>query len=187
MSTLSLEDRGRALEDEFFNKENAEKIEALKAQLHAQEDRAALSKASGMTDTTVLDQLLALGLTAPTITALSLVPLVFVAWADGEMQDKEREAILQGAHAKGLTADSPGHKLLETWLAKRPADALLAAWESYIHALSTQLNADQKRLLRTQIVSFAKIVADAAGGILGFGKTSSAEEAMLERLGNAFA
>ncbi len=42
---------------------------------------------------------------------LSLVPLIAVAWADGEIQDNERTAILQGAHGKGLEEGTAGYEL----------------------------------------------------------------------------
>ena len=60
MST-SLEDRGRALEDEFFHKENQKKIDALRGKLDAQRTRDELRRTSGMTDDAVLDRLIALG------------------------------------------------------------------------------------------------------------------------------
>jgi hypothetical protein len=183
----ALEERGRALEDEFFYKENKAKIAALKEQQELKDSKEALRKASGMTDEAVLDHLVALGLRANTISALSLVPLVAVAWADGEVQDHERDAIMQGAHGKGLDEGSPAYLLLEGWLAKRPADSLLETWESYIKALGVQLNDEQNRLLKNQILGFAKIVASADGGILGIGKVSAKEEAVLLRLEAAFA
>ncbi|HRC55909.1 MAG: hypothetical protein IPI49_12155 [Myxococcales bacterium] len=183
----ALEERGRALEDEFFHKENTAKLAAMKTKLENQSNKEELRKASGMTDEDVLDRLVVLGMRANTIAALSLVPLVAVAWADGEIQDDERVAILQGAQGKGLDESSPGHELLSGWLAKRPNDTLLEAWETYIKALSSQLNDEQARLLKSQIVGFAKMVATAAGGILGFGKVSAKEEAVLERIEKAFA
>ena len=102
MAEVTLEERGRALEDQFFEKENQQKLAAMKQRLDAQQTREELRKASGMTDDAVLDKLVALGLRSNTIAALSLVPLIAVAWADGEIQDNERTAILQGAHGKGL-------------------------------------------------------------------------------------
>ena len=182
----ALEERGRALEDEFFHKENTAKLAAMKAKLENQSNKEELRKASGMTDDGVLDRLVALGMRANTIAALSLVPLVAVAWADGEIQADERTAILQGAHGKGLDEGSEGYELLSGWLSKRPTDALLETWESYIKALAAQLNDEQARLLKSQIVGFAKMVATAAGGILGFGKVSSKEEAVLSRIEQAF-
>ena len=118
--------------------------------------------------------------------ALSLVPLVQVAWADGEIQDNERVAILQGAHGKGLEEGTDGYALLQTWLHHAPGPELFHAWEAYIKALASQLNDEQNRLLKTQIVGFAKMVATAAGGILGFGKVSATEEAVLTQIEAAF-
>ena len=186
MSEVTLEERGRALEDQFFEKENQEKLSAMKHKLDTQRSKDELRRASGMSDDAVLDRLVALGLRANTIAALSLVPLVQVAWADGAIQDNERTAILQGAHGKGLEEGTDGYELLQSWLKNQPGDELFTAWESYIKALASQLNDEQNRLLKTQIVGFAKMVATAAGGILGFGKVSASEEAVLTQIEAAF-
>ena len=186
MSEVTLEERGRALENQFYEKEDNAKIAAMKSKLDAQKSKDELRKASGMTDEAVLDKLVALGLNGNTIAALSLVPLIQVAWADGTIQANERTAILQGAHGKGLERGTAGYELLESWLAKPPADALFQAWEAYIKSLTAQLNDEQNRLLRNQIVGFAKMVAAAAGGILGFGKVSASEEKVLHRIEAAF-
>jgi hypothetical protein len=187
VSDHTLEERGRALENQFFDKENKAKIAAMKGKLDAQQSREELRKASGMSDDSVLDKLVELGLRANTIAALSLVPLIAVAWADGQIQDNERTAILQGAHGKGLEEGTDGYELLQTWLKDRPGDELFEAWEAYIKALAGQLNEEQNRLLKNQIVGFAKMVATSAGGLLGFGKVSSSEEKMLHRIEAAFA
>ena len=193
MSEVTLEERGRALENQFYEKENQEKLAAMKEKLAAIDEKASakqfkdeLRKASGMSDDAVLDQLVALDLRSNTIAALSLVPLIQVAWADGQIQDNERVAILQGAHGKGLEEGTDGYDLLQTWLKKKPSDDLFTAWEAYIKALAAQLNDEQNRLLKNQIVGFAKMVAAAAGGILGFGKVSTSEEKVLHRIEAAF-
>ena len=187
MSEVTLQDRERALENQFYDKENQEKLAAMKRKLDAQASKDELRKASGMTDDAVLEQLVSLGLRGNTIAALSLVPLIQVAWADGAIQDNERVAILQGAHGKGLEEGSDGYDLLQRWLERQPGDELFTAWEAYIKALASQLNDEQNRLLKNQIVGFAKLVATAAGGILGFGKVSSSEEKALHRIEAAFA
>lgn len=186
MAEVTLEERGRALEDQFFEKENAQKLAAMKDKLDSQRSREDLRKASGMTDDAVLDKLVSLGLKSNTIAALSLVPLIAVAWADGEIQDNERTAILQGAHGKGLEQGTDGYELLQTWLKKKPSTELFSAWEGYIKALASQLNEEQNRLLKNQIVGFAKMVAASAGGILGFGKVSGDEEKVLNQIEAAF-
>ena len=187
MSEVTLEERGRALENQFYEKENKEKLAAMKQKLDSQRTKDELRRASGMSDDAVLDKLVALGLRANTIAALSLVPLIQVAWADGTIQDNERTAILQGAHGKGLEEGSDGYELLQSWLSRRPGDELFTAWEAYIKALASQLNDEQNRLLKNQIVGFAKMVAASAGGILGFGRVSGTEEKILGRIEAAFA
>lgn len=186
MST-TLEDRGRALEDEFFHKENQKKIDALRSKLDAQRTRDELRKTSGMTDDAVIDRLLALGLSATTVSCLSLVPLIWVAWADGNIADNEREAILQGAHGKGLEQGSDGYALLQSWLDKKPEGALYEAWSSYIKALAAELNDEQNRLLKNQVVGFAKLVASVSGGFLGIHKVSASESDVLAKIEAAFA
>lgn len=187
MSEHTLEERGRALENQFFDKENKAKLAALKAKEEAKTTREELRKASGMSDDVVLDKLVELGLRGNTIAALSLVPLITVAWADGEIQENERTAILQGAHGKGLEQGTDGYELLQGWLKTKPSEDLFEAWEAYIKALASQLNEEQNRLLKNQIVGFAKMVATSAGGLLGFGKVSASEEKALGRIESAFA
>jgi len=186
VSEVTLEERGRALENQFYEKENAEKLAAMKSKLESQTTKDELRKVSGMTDDTVLDKLVGLGLSANTIAALSLVPLISVAWADGQIQDNEREAILQAAHGKGLDKGSPGYDLLTSWLKTKPDDKLFDAWQGYIHALCAQLTDEQARLLRNQILGFAKLVANVAGGILGIRKVSGDEEKVLQKIDAAF-
>src|ERR1041385_9360673 len=90
VSEVTLEERGRALENQFYEKENQEKLAAMKEKLDTQGSKDELRKASGMSDDAVLDKLVHLGLKANTIAALSLVPLIPAAWADGKIQDNER-------------------------------------------------------------------------------------------------
>lgn len=181
-----LDDRRAALEDEFFHKENEAKLAKLREQLSVKESKEELKKASGMTDDTVIDKLVGLGLRGTTVAALSLVPLIAVAWADGELQDNERESILQAANAKGMGPGTPGHEILTSWLVKKPDDTLVGAWQDYMKALMAQLNDEQVRMLKNQIVGFAKVIAESAGGVLGFGKVSGKEKEVLARIEQAF-
>jgi hypothetical protein len=181
-----MDERRAALEDEFFHKQDQQKLEQMKGKLAAQATREELRKASGMTDEAVLDKLVALGLTGKTVAALSLVPLIAVAWADGSIQDDERTAILHGAQGKGIEPGTASYELLSTWLAKKPDDALFEAWTGYIKALTAQLNDEQVRLLKKQILNFANLIAGSAGGFLGIGKVSGSEEKVLAKIDAAF-
>jgi hypothetical protein len=50
MADNSLEERGAALEDEFFHKEDQKKLAKMKEKLSAEETLVELRKASGMSD-----------------------------------------------------------------------------------------------------------------------------------------
>ena len=124
MSHESLDDRRRALEEAFFAKQDAvlRKKLAEPAELRAKKD--SYSAVSGITDEAVLDALAKLDVTPETLAALSLVPLVAVAWADGSIDAKERAAVLRAAGDTGLAAGAPGHAMLETWLQSAPPASL---------------------------------------------------------------
>ena len=146
-----------------------------------------VAAASGITDDAVLERLAALDLGGDTLVALSLVPLVMVAWADGSIDDKERGAVLAGAAEAGLGGQDVGRQLLDQWLREPPPRDLLAAWTDYIRAISATLDEDAKRALKAELLGRARKVAEATGGFLGVGRrVSASEEAVLERLERAF-
>lgn len=183
-----LRDRGRSLEDEFFRREDKRllaKLDDLKA---AEATREALAKASGITAPEVLDRLLALGVKAETVAALSLVPLVEVAWADGSLDARERRAVLDRARDSGVAPGSTAQGLLEAWLERRPDPKLLDAWTHMVRGIRAQLGAAEAARLKAGLLDQARAVASASGGVLGMGsKVSDAEAAMLARLEAAFA
>lgn len=181
-----LGDRRAALEDAFFKKEEEKKLAAYRDKLNRTTQRDQLMRASGMTDEAVLDHLIDLGVTGETAVALALVPLIHVALADGKLDDQEEKAILEAARAKGVETGSPTHEMLASWLASPDASRLFDAWKSYIGALAAQLSADELGQLETQVCEFADAVARAAGGFLGIGKVSAAEEKALAEIHAVF-
>lgn len=188
MPNSGIQERGRALEEAFFKKQHEEQLAKLRVKQEQVEAREALAAASGITDDVdLLDRLAALGIRAETLAALTLIPLVEVAWADGKMEARERDAILRGAESSGIEPGSPSYGLLEIWTRDRPAPELMDSWKSYIGALAGELSADQKWHLEEKIVGRARSVAESAGGFLGLGsKVSPEEERVLGELERAF-
>lgn len=180
------DDRKRALEEEFFRKQEEKLLERLRAERRQQEGRAELQRATGIADPALLDKLLALRIDAASLAAFSLVPLVEVAWADAELDDKERQAVLQAAEGSGVAPASAERALLESWLASRPPERLFRAWEEYTASLAGALDPAQRARLKEEVVGRARRVAEAAGGFLGMAKVSEPERKVLERLEKAF-
>jgi hypothetical protein len=187
MSEEFLGDRRKALEEEFFAKQNQQLLRQLRETTAVRTQKEALAAALGITDDAVIEQLIALDLSSETLAALSLVPLVEVAWADGRLDTKEQSALLAAAEQTGLSKGSASYQLLDGWLKERPSPELLTAWKAYVATLSRALNVQDKEALKQDLLRRARAVAEAAGGFLGLGKKiSSAEQAVLTELEQAF-
>jgi hypothetical protein len=187
MSKEFLRDREHALEEAFFAQQDQALLRRLKEADAKKSNKEALAAASGIADDALLEKLVGLGVDGATVHALSLVPLVLVAWADGEVDAKERGAVLQGAAQEGVEQNGPASQLLERWLTMRPPPQLLATWTDYIRAISTTLGVDARHEFKSSLLGRARAVAEAAGGFLGAGwKTSPAEKEILAKLEKAF-
>jgi cytochrome P450 len=120
--------------------------------------------------------------------AIGLLPLAYVAWADGSVQMTERSAILHFAKTKGWL-DSGEEALLTEWLTTRPGaeDALDAA--RAVAALARDSRALASSVpLRTpsDILLACHEVCGASGGLFGLRNAISAEEAVaLQKVADA--
>lgn len=182
-----LDERRKSLEESFFRRRNAELMDQLRKQVALEAKRAEFAMVSGIHDQKLLDRLINLEMSSSTVAALALVPMVRVAWADGKLDDTEREAILASAVKSGLDKDSAGYHWLVTWLQQAPDSELLDAWTSYAQALNATLSAEDRQALKSGLIDRARQVAEAAGGFLGLGnKVSAEEQTVLEQLEAAF-
>lgn len=179
-----LRQSGKALEDSFFAKENARLLEKLK-KADALEAKRQAFKAANIKSEALIDALVELEIEVSAMAALSLVPLVAVAWADGEIQNKERKAIIKAAEEGGIEPGSANHELLENWLKTKPGPDLLATWKEYAHAIEERLDSVVGNELKERLMNRTTAIAKAAGGILGLGAISKAEQAMLDELAHA--
>jgi len=182
-----IHERGHALEELFCHQKNEELLKKLKSEMEAEEKRKALTECTGVADVDVLNRILAANIDASTLACFSLVPLVVVAWADGDVAETERAAILSASESQGLSRDSGSLQLLEQWLQTQPSEELLATWKDYVDALKKTLTDADYAHLKTEVLTRAKQVAEAAGGFLGLGnKVSKVEQAVLDDLAAAF-
>lgn len=109
---------------------------------------------------------------------VTLLPLVYVAWADGRIQAAERNLILRIAGERGLL-EHGGAEALERWLADPPTKEQLRADLGVLNelarsnrGLAAEFGADEHQLL----LAWCQDVADAAGGLLGLRSARRAAE-----------
>jgi len=111
---------------------------------------------------------------------VSLLPLAYVAWADGKVQKAERDLIMRIAKERGLL-DHGGAEALERWLSEPPSKSQLQKDLGVLNELARndrlmgeEFGADEVQLL----LAWCQDVADAAGGLLGLKKARSEGEAV---------
>ena len=170
MSRDAFKSRSDALENEFFAKMDQQLLDKLRCSSECEEFRNRL----GLSDS-VAKALLAAGVTLPAAAALRIVPLAVVAWADRVLESSEREVIMAAAAKHGIPLDDVAGQLLNRWLTSPPPQNLLENWIEYTKALIKQMDAKSADDLRDSIMIEIRQVAEASGGLLGWGAISSTE------------
>jgi hypothetical protein len=175
--------RRAAQEDEYFRNRDQELIE--QAQLHAQDEAQLrdLAEATGVTDGDLLQILQTLGYTPETVTLLHVVPLLQVAWADGNVSGPEREVIIGAARSRGVVAGSPANLKLSEWLIHPPPDVLCDGTLHVLGSLTKSRPAGEREAVERGLLSSCATVASASGGVFGFRKVSGKEQQVLDRIG----
>lgn len=187
MTHNELDHRRKALEDAFFTKRDQELLAKLREQQDRQKSKDMLASLTGAKDDAILDRLVEAGIGPETYAAMAFIPMIAVAWADGVLDIKERNAVLETAVASGVPADSPGYRVLEGWLNQEPSVTLLETWKSYMAILCQGLAIEEREKLRDHVLERARKVGNAAGGILGIGAISKAEKSVIDELAQVFA
>jgi len=119
---------------------------------------------------------------------IMLMPLVYVAWADGKIQGQERKLIMRIAEERGLL-DHGGRGCLERWLSHAPSVEQLKSHLAILGELARShgsiggdFDADSEQLM----IAWCQDVADAAGGLLGLrSPRHEAEHAALKTIAAA--
>jgi hypothetical protein len=179
--------RRRKLEDAFFLAQDAKLIEQLRLMEKMKESKEALRKVSNIRNDAVLEKLISLHVRPETLVSLGQVPLIEIAWADGAIDAKEREAMLKAVVDAGFDKGSINYTVIESWLTHRPPKSLLSAWIHYAQGLCESLTTEEKQNFRKKIIDRATAIAESSGGFLGLGnKISNAEQKVIHMLESAF-
>ena len=175
----SIHERGRALEEEYFRRKNRELIEKMQVETRSEQARKEMAAQIGRDDPDTLRELQKLGFTAETVSLLPLVPVVQVAWADGNVATAERDAIVKLARARGVEPGSAAYHQLEAWLNDRPSPEVFSGATRLIRAILDSPAGAQSQVSADELVAYCESIASASGGLFGIRSISPEERALL--------
>lgn len=180
------QERERGFEAEYFQRQDKKLIASIRERAHLQEIAIALAEKLAVDDPALLERVARLGLDRETGSAILLAPLVQVAWADGDVTDQEREAVLAIAASRGVVAGTAAHGQLLAWLRERPPVEVFDVAMDVVR-IGLGVLPEPERAERTRgVLDACDRVAEASGGIaklLGISRGVSGDEArQLEEL-----
>ncbi len=171
--------RSRTKEDEYFLRAESELIEKIRARAAKAAERKALGEYHGVQDEEILESFEAAGYDRETVQILHLVPILQVAWIDGEISKAERAEILKIAAARNVAEGSTPHAKLLSWLDTPPPPEFFERTMGIIYRLLELFPVEKRASLQSDVMTASLAVASASGGFLGFGSKVSADEAYL--------
>lgn len=125
--TRAVSPRSRSKEDEYFLRTESELLEKVRVRAAKAAERRALGEYHGVEDEEILKAFEEAGYDRETVQILHLVPILQVAWVDGEISKAERAEILKIAAARNVAEGSPAYEKLLSWLETPPAAGVLRA------------------------------------------------------------
>jgi len=159
-----MKERERAFEADFFRKQDQKLLAKMRERAALQEVAQALADKLRVDDAELMNRVIGLGLDRENGAAILLAPLVQVAWADGEVTDREREAIFEIAARRGVTQGSPPHAKVDAWLRERPPEALFDAAIEVLKVAAALLTPAEREERIGEILAGCRRVAEASGG-----------------------
>jgi len=178
--------REQAMEDAFFKERDQQLMKKMRSQLSTMEEKLKLAHVTGIVEEHVLASLVQAGVKADTLGAVALIPMVEVAWCDGNVADEERDAVLNAASGLGIRSDSASYELLSHWLSERPDPKIIGAWKEYVHEMARIMPKDSLASLKKNMLDRVNKVASSAGGFLGLSTVSKNEQTKIDELARAW-
>lgn len=169
-------------EEQYFINELADKRKAVRFALEerAREaaSRASLAGALSVDDEEVVERVRALGFDGDTGRIFDILPLIYVAWADGRIQAAERASILEVLRIREIAPGSEAWIFTEALLEQRPSQDYM---ELTLQLLKDVQASNHKQ--PTTILELCAAIANASGGFFGFTSAINDEEnAALEKI-----
>lgn len=153
-------------------------------EFNTEERRRTLGESLGLDDPCVVRVLDAFGLDATCGFLVAWLPAIELAWRGG-LSHTERKRLADDIHARHGTLSVRGDELVEDWLRRPPSAALFRTARRALRAQLAALPPDERAGMRARIMGPCVNIAEASGGVLGFGTISPTELTWLDTLARA--
>ena len=177
-----LSSRKRTNEEEYFQKQDRELIEKARQRAQAERQLRELGEQIGVTDPETIRELAELGFTPETVRLLPLIPVLEMAWAEGDVTAPERKMLVDLARARGIVEGTAGDRQLAEWLDRRPDESVFRRAGRLINALFA--SGGRFDVTPNDLLKYCEAIAEASGGLFGIRRVSGDERATLERIAN---
>lgn len=162
-------------EEQYFLNALADQRRAIRHALDqsAQEEaqRRALATTLSLRDEDLLTRIRALGFDGDTGRIFDLLPLIYVAWADGRVQYAEYKMIFDILRMREIEPGSEAWLFTEALLEKSPSPEYMKLTLELLQALHNSTGNSA-----TSVIEFAAQIAATAGGLFGLAATISPRE-----------
>lgn len=163
-------------EDDYFKKQDLEKIAAARreAQIASirQQEQTNVQVVLN-TNEDVAAEALSLGFDGETARVLPLVPLIQMAWIDGNVSRKERERLNSLAEGFGIQQDSPAGQFLELLINERPSDLFFGR---VTQVVARMINEDPNHWKSESIIALCREIAETSGSFFSLRDPINDEE-----------
>lgn len=182
----SAKQKSQVLEDAFYNKNSTTLLESLSQLKEMDTSQETLKKISGIENSNLFYYLSSNDVKPESLAALVLIPVIMVAWADGDLNEKKKNSILKTIDKKALLQSKILRELLQPWLTYKPTQNLQDTWCTYLKDLKKSFDTKYWQQLKEALLYAAMELAKATGGFLGGGSLSKEEQAVIAKLEEAF-
>lgn len=169
-------EKKRTTEEEYFHRKEQELLAKLRQKAEAEARRQGLAASVGIENEQILQVLQDMGFDRETVVLLFLIPMLQVAWSDGNLSEEERSLILEAGGSRGVKQGHPAYEKLQGWLAARPPRETFERALRVIRELMAFQTAERRQATAQELVDACERIAAASGGFLGLGSKVSAEE-----------
>lgn len=150
-----------------------------------EQNRQALARIVGVTNTDILTELEALGYSQETARILHLVPCIQVAWSSGEVTERERKLVERWCRRRSVQPGSEAWNQLNRWLDTRPPKQFFMRTLEVLRRILDSMGVEERDRCCTNLLCLCLRTAQASGGSPEFGESvSEHEREALNRIAN---